>query len=118
MIDPMQDPFRRRERVLEDAFFRERDNRLMEKLRGELSAFEERRKVAHVTGIVEEHVLSSLVQAGVRAETLAAVTLIPLIEVAWCDGSVAPEEREAVLNAAVSHGIHRHTAATSCSSSG
>src|SRR5207237_231091 len=51
------------------------------------------------------------VQAGVRAESLAAVALVPLVEVAWCDGSIAPEEREAVLNAAASHGIHADSAA-------
>jgi hypothetical protein len=54
---------------------------------------------------VEEHVLASLVQAGVRAETLAAVGLAPMIEVAWCDGAVSPEERDAVLNAAAKEGI-------------
>ena len=104
------DPFKQREIGLEEAFFKERDRQLMEKLRGELSAMEEKQKVAHVTGIVEEHVLSSLVLAGVRAETLAAVTLIPHVEVAWCDGTVAPEERDAVLNAAVSQGIHPQSA--------
>ncbi len=109
-MTPGSDPFKQREIGLEEAFFKERDQQLMEKLRGELSSLEERRKVAHVTGIVEEHVLSSLVQAGVRAETLAAVTLIPLVEVAWCDGSVAPEERDAVLNAAVGQGIHADSA--------
>src|SRR5262245_5843436 len=104
------DAFKQREMGLEEAFFKERDRRLMEKLRGELSAFEEKRKVGHVTGIVEEYVLQSLVQAGVRAETLAAVALIPIIEVAWCDGTVAPEERDAVLNAAVAPGIHEDSA--------
>lgn len=110
MIDPMHDAFRQRQRGLEEAFFKERDQKLMEKLRSELSALEDKRKLAHVTGIVEEHVLSSLVQAGVQAETLTAVALIPLIEVAWCDGSVAAEEREAVLNAAVSQGIRSDSA--------
>jgi hypothetical protein len=104
------DAFKQREIGLEEAFFKERDQQLMEKLRGELSAMEEKRKVGHVTGIVEEHVLQSLVQAGVRTETLAAVALIPIIEVAWCDGTVAPEERDAVLNAAVAHGIHEDSA--------
>src|SRR5689334_13626321 len=100
------DAFKQREIGLEEAFFKERDQQLLAKLRGELSAMEEKAKVAHVTGIVEDHVLSTLVQAGVRTETLAAVTLIPLVEVAWCDGNVAPEERDAVLNAAVAEGIH------------
>jgi hypothetical protein len=104
------DPFKQREIGLEEAFFKERDRQLMEKLRGELSAFEERQKLAHVTSIVEEQVLTSLVQAGVRADTLAAVVLIPMVEIAWCDGTVAAEERDAVLNAAVGQGIHEGSA--------
>jgi hypothetical protein len=105
------DPFKQREIGLEEAFFKERDRQLMEKMRSELSAFEDQKKLAHVTGIVEERVLANLVQAGVRAETLAAVTLIPMVEVAWCDGAVSPEERDAVLNAAVGQGIHPGSAA-------
>jgi hypothetical protein len=110
-MSSMSEAFKQRERGLEEAFFKERDRQLLEKLRGELSMREEKRKVGHVTGIVQEHVLESLVQAGVRTETLTAVTLIPLVEVAWCDGAVAPEEREAVLNAAVAHGIPADSAA-------
>jgi len=104
------DAFRQREMALEDAFFKERDRQLLEKLRSELASKEERFKVGHVTGIVEEKVLDDLVKCGVRAETLAAVSLIPLVEVAWCDGSVAPEEREAVLNGAIAYGIHPDSA--------
>jgi len=104
------DAFKQRQIGLEEAFFKERDRQLTAKLASELSALEERRKVAHVTGIVEEHVLHSLVQAGVRAESLAAVTLIPFVEVAWCDGTVSPEEREAVLNAAAGQGIKSDSA--------
>ena len=100
MINLHHDSFRQREIGLEEAFFKERDRHLLDKLRGELSAMEERKKLAHVSGIVEEHVLTSLVLAGVRAETLAAVSFIPMIEVAWCDGSVAPDERDVVLNTA------------------
>ena len=72
MATSSSDPFKQREIALEEAFFKERDRQLLEKMRSELSAMEEKSKVAHVTGIVEDHVLSSLVQAGVGAETLAA----------------------------------------------
>ena len=75
-------------------------------------------RLAHVSGIVEEHVLISLVQAGVRAETLAAVGLIPMVEVAWCDGIGCSPGRDAVLNAAVAMEFTRFGAPTSCSSSG
>jgi hypothetical protein len=105
------DPFRQREIGLEEAFFLERDQQLMDKLRDELAALETQQKLSHVTGIAEEHVLINLVQAGVRPESLTAVMLVPLVEVAWCDGSVAQGERDAVLNAAVAQGIHPHSAA-------
>jgi hypothetical protein len=104
-LDAGHRSFDERRIALEDAFFHKRDRELMEKLRGELQALESAQKLAHVSGIVEQQVLQGLVAAGVQAETLAAVTLIPLVEVAWCDGTVAPEERDAVLNAAVSEGI-------------
>jgi len=104
------DPFKQREQAMEDAFFKERDQQLMKKMRSQLSTMEEKLKLAHVTGIVEEHVLASLVQAGVKADTLGAVALIPMVEVAWCDGNVADEERDAVLNAASGLGIRSDSA--------
>src|SRR5262249_52837952 len=110
MREPTTDIFRQRERSLEEAFFKDRDSKLIEKMRLELEAFEEKKKLAHVSGIVEERVLHHLAQAGVRAETLAAVSLIPLVEVAWVDGSVSPEERDAVLNAAANQGVHPDSA--------
>jgi hypothetical protein len=110
MRDSQSDAFRQREKTLEDAFFKDRDRELMDKMRRELESFEEKRKLAHVTGIVEEKVLHNLVLAGVHAETLAAVGLIPLVEVAWCDGAVTAEERDAVLNAAAKQGLQPGTA--------
>jgi hypothetical protein len=100
------DPFEQRRRALEDAFFKERDKELLARLKGELEAFEERQTIGHVSGIMDQQVLLDLVQAGVRAETLVAMRLVPLVEVAWCDGTVAPEERAAVLNAAATLDIH------------
>jgi hypothetical protein len=104
------DALSERGRSLEEAFFKHRDQELLQKLRGELDSFEESKKLAHVSGIVAERVLQHLVAAGVRAETLAAVSLIPMVEVAWSDGAVSPEERDAVLNAAAKQGIHADSA--------
>lgn len=107
---PLGDPFGDRRKSLEEAFFKDKDQQLMEKMRSELSAMEDKKQLAHVSGIVEERVLDHLVKAGVKAETLAAVSLIPLVEVAWADGSISPEERDAVLNAAAAHGVEQGTA--------
>jgi hypothetical protein len=97
--------FENRGRALEEAFFKQRDQQLMDKLRGELESLEESKKLAHVSGIVQEHVLMELVKAGIKAETLAAVTTIPMVEVAWCDGAVSAAEKTAVLNAAAKMGL-------------
>jgi hypothetical protein len=109
MREPTSDPFGERRKGLEEQFFKERDRELMEKMRRELESLEEKKKLAHVSGIVEERVLQALVAAGVQAETLAAVSVIPMVEVAWCDGSVTAEERDAVLNAAAKQGIQPNT---------
>jgi CRP-like cAMP-binding protein len=42
---------------------------------------------------------------GIDASTVAALTLIPLIEVAWADGKMEENERRAVLAGAETHGI-------------
>jgi hypothetical protein len=110
MREPGSDSFSERRKGLEEAFFKDRDQQLLAKMRGEMQAMEERKQLAHVSGITAEHVLHNLVQAGVRAETLTAVGLIPMVEVAWCDGMVSSEERDAVLNAAIQQGIHRDSA--------
>jgi hypothetical protein len=104
------DLFGDRRKALEDSFFRERDQQLLENLRMELETFESHKQLAHVSGILDDHVLKNLVKAGVRAETLAALTLIPLVEVAWADGAVAADEREAVLKAAGENGVTKGSA--------
>jgi len=104
------DPFAERRKTLEDAFFKAKDHQLLDKMRSELAALEEKKKLAHVSGIVEQHVLDQLVKSGVTAESLTAVVMIPIMEVAWVDGSLSPDERDAVLNAAVEQGISADSA--------
>jgi hypothetical protein len=111
MHNPSGDAFSDRRRALEDSFFHERDKALLENLKLELEALEAHKHLAHVSGILDEQVLMNLVKAGVRAETLAAITLIPLVEVAWADGFVADDERAAVLQAAAANGVNPGTAA-------
>ena len=42
-------------------------------------------------------------------EKLAALTLAPLVEVAWADGVVTPGERQGVMEAAKNIGIDQHS---------
>jgi tellurite resistance protein len=99
-----------RRRSLENEFFAEQDKKLLEKMRSELRALEARRQLTQVTGIAEEKVLQDLIDLGIQAEALAAVGMIPMIEVAWADGAISDDERARVLNFADANGIKTGTA--------
>ena len=61
--------------------------------------------LAEVSGIDDVEVLEKVVLLGIRSETLAALTLYPLVAVAWADGKVDRHEREAVLRGAHECGV-------------
>jgi hypothetical protein len=44
---------------------------------------------------------------GIRAETVAALCIVPLVEVAWADGALDPKERRAILDRAGDSGVAR-----------
>lgn len=57
------------------------------------------------SGITDRAVLRLLEELEVSSHVVAALALVPLIEVAWADGELAPEERASVLRASEAHGI-------------
>jgi hypothetical protein len=63
-----------------------------------------RSPLAEATGIDDPEVLAELAGLGIRVDTLAALTLIPLIDVAWADGEMDTLERQAILDAATATG--------------
>lgn len=95
-----------RRRALEDSFFAKQNAKLIEDLRkthdGELQV----RGLSAASGITDSTVLHSLVDHGITAETLAALALIPLVAVAWADGTVEDRERKAVMEGARASGIN------------
>lgn len=107
---PGGDSLEARRKALEDSFFAEKDYRLLQSLRNELHDMEQRKQLAHVSSILNEEVLQDMVQCGIRAETLAAMRMIPWIEVAWADGDVSNDERAAILKAAHEIGVQEGTA--------
>ncbi len=55
--------------------------------------------------VLDPSLTETLAGLGIRTETLAALTLIPLVRVAWADEHLDEEERRAVLRGAESVGI-------------
>lgn len=105
------DAFQARRQALEDEFFYQRDQQLVARLRNELGSIEEKHKLAHVSGILDEQTLLDLVHAGVTSESLLATRMIPMVCVAWSDNEITTEERGAILQAAADDKIERGTAA-------
>ena len=91
---------RDRGRSLEDEFFRREDKRLMEQLAALRAAEVTREALGKASGISNPAVLDKLIELGIRAETVAALTIVPLVEVAWADGAIDAKERRAILERA------------------
>lgn len=106
-MDPLANDGKR----LEDAFFMQQDKALIEKQRVVKEMKETREALAKASGIEDEAVLGKLVELGVRPETLAPLSLIPLVEVAWADGSLSKNEEASVLKAAAGINIKAESVA-------
>ncbi len=94
-----------RTRDLEEQFFQQRDKELLKALHKKMADEERKKSLAESSGIADEKLLDQLLKLDVTADTVAAFSLVPLIAVAWADGSIDPRERIAVLEAAEGQGI-------------
>ena len=98
-----------RQHALEDAFYREDTESYRARLELRQAEEDALEDLATASGIGDEAVLRKLAGLGIRADTLAALTLIPLIEVAWADVKMDAREREAILFGAESTGIPKES---------
>lgn len=99
------DPLKDRRQALEEEFFRKENVRLAADLRLKRMSEESKAAMSRVSGIDDDAVLEKLVELGIGAETLAAITLVPLVEMAWADGKMDRKEREAILKGADAQGV-------------
>jgi hypothetical protein len=97
----MKDMIQERERALENEFFAARERKLLEQLRAEANAESARDALARTTQIEDPALLDSLLAAGVRAETVALLVVVPLLFVAWGDHRMVDVERRAVRETAL-----------------
>ena len=94
-----------RGKALEDAFFAKRDKELLEKVKADLDITSKREELKSATGIDDDGVLDELIAIGVTTKSLAAMSLIPLVLVAWADGNAIGGERKAILQSAEQSGV-------------
>lgn len=90
-----------RKKALEESFFAKQNAQLVEQLRAERHKKEAKAALSEASHINDEALLDKLVDLELAADTWTALSLIPLVEVAWADGVLDPKERGAILEAAV-----------------
>jgi hypothetical protein len=94
-----------RKKALEESFFAEENARVLERMKHEKQKKATVERLAEISGIDDEAVLTKLAALNIESDTWAAVSLVPLVEVAWADGKIDEQERRAVLSAAEANGI-------------
>ena len=94
-----------REHALEEVFFAQQDQALLRRLREADATKSKKEALSAASGIADDKVLGELVALGVDSAPVAALSLVPLVVVAWADNQVDAKERDAVLAAAVESGV-------------
>jgi hypothetical protein len=105
MKEPKPIGLKLRAKELEEGFFVQENARLLAKLREEAAKEEKKKEFRTVLNVQSEELLDALIELGVEAETLVALSLVPLVEVAWADGEIHDKERAAILKAAEERGV-------------
>ena len=100
-----------RKKALEEAFFSKHNEKLLKKLREKAEKQAQKEALAEVTGVTDDTVLEQMVANNLCSETVAALYLVPLVEVAWADGEMQDKEREAILRSAEEHGVAKDSVA-------
>jgi len=89
-----------REKAMEANYFRQQDERLLERLRQNAKLEEIAGALAEKLQIDNPQLLERVKALGITVDTAPALFLAPLVQVAWSDGSVSRKEHETVLRLA------------------
>ena len=97
--------FEERRKSLEEEFFHRENQRQLEKLRQVRGMEQSREELSQASGIQNEVILDRLLELGITAQTVAALAVVPLVEVVWADGHLDEKEKQAFLQAAGQFGL-------------
>ncbi|MDB4952475.1 MAG: hypothetical protein JWO36_44 [Myxococcales bacterium] len=98
-----------RGRALENQFYDKENKDKLSAMKSKLDSQRSKDELRKVSGMSDEAVLDKLVGLGLRANTIAALSLVPLIQVAWADGTIQDNERTAILQGAHGKGLEQGT---------
>lgn len=93
--------------ALEEAFFAKQDAELRRRLREMEQARLKKEALSSASGITDDAVLGKLAALDIGSDTLAALSLVPLVAVAWADGSIDGNERGVAFSKAAEMGLDK-----------
>ena len=96
-------------KALEDSFFARENARLLKKLK-EKDVEAAKRQAFKDANIDSEELIDALIELDISPSCIAALSIVPLVEVAWADGEIQSKERDAILKAAAEGGIEQGSA--------
>ena len=100
-----------RGRALEELFFARESEKFQRAKQGKDAAENRKAALSVASGISDDTVLDQVIALNISSNTLAALSLLPLVEVAWADGDMDESERKAILSAAADSGLNSESAA-------
>lgn len=98
-----ENPLDNRRKALEEDYFRKQNADLAAKLKARVSL--------EKAGVNDKALAESLIANGFSEDSIRALYLIPVVDVAWADGRVSEEERAEILKIAESRGITKNSSA-------
>jgi hypothetical protein len=100
-----------RGKALEDEFFKQEEAKQIAQRKTEQKANASKDALRAISGMDDDAILDKLLEIGIAADTVSALSLVPLVEVAWADGEIQDREREAIVMAAQGKGIEKDSPA-------
>src|SRR5882762_593080 len=98
-----------RGRALENQFYEKENQEKLSAMKHKLDGVREKDDLRKASGMTDDAVLDKLVALGLSSNTIAALSLVPLIQVAWADGEIQDNERVAILQGAHGKGLEEGT---------
>jgi hypothetical protein len=98
-----------RGRALENQFYEKENAEKLHAMKEKLDTNGSKEELRKASGMTDDAVLEKLVALGIRGNTIAALSLVPLVQVAWADGVIQDNERVAILQGAHGKGLDEGT---------
>ena len=96
-----------RGKALENQFYEKENKEKLHAMKEKLDSQKSKDELRKASGMTDDAVLDRLVHLGLAANTIAALSLVPLIQVAWADGEIQDNERTAILQGAHGKGLEQ-----------